>query len=326
MPWHNYGEIRKDSNQSSKFLTSISFKTSDRNPLVKYLRSAGRAGWVSPEKDGFVCVFDELCDGESIPEIDKLSTLVTKQLNCSAVALIRSDYSLIWYQLYNKGQIVGENRPATEAADDIGLLPPHPAETSMATELFGIESQSELKAVRTAEELFDLITLPIIAQCLSFNHIERDEFELEFEDLARDDLEISLDEACSYDTLTKLGWTKIKAARAQVRTNQPDEVLQWPGFVAGITPRNTQDADAFLSNGIEQLSECKFEAAIADFDRVLDLKECFPEAYYARHNRAVAKFRLGDTKGAIDDLLVAVKLHADCDSTKAFLTKLLTSE
>lgn len=313
-----------------KFYTSISYKTEDRRRLIKCLNSAQRTAWVSPVKDGFVCVFDEMCDQENIQEITNLGKTLSKQLPCPAIAIVRQEYDLVWYQFYDNGEVLGESRSLCNTFEDLSLLPPQPEESKVIYKAFGIRAHQSQSYAKTGEELIDLINLPVIAHCLGFTNVERDDFELEFDDLADEDMDISLEEADHYNTLEKLGWTRTDGGGAnqgrEEKSSEADSVAYWPGFTSGAWPRDSQDAEGFLNNGTQKLANGDYNGAIEDFDRVLKVKEDFPEAYYARYNRALARAKLRNTQGAIDDLLIALKLNKDCEKTKFLLAILLRSE
>src|SRR5262249_47756649 len=124
--------------------------------------------------------------------------------------------------------------------------------------------------VKNSEELLDLVGLPLIATCLSFNHLERDDFELEFEDLVDEKLlEYSWSEQMEilrHDSLKKLGWTRTTARKSRM-TQATDDVLYWPGFVPRALPLDAQDIDSLLSRGTARLTKQELNAAIDDFDQ-----------------------------------------------------------
>lgn len=61
-----------------------------------------------------------------------------------------------------------------------------------------------------------------------------------------------------------------------------------------------------MSRGLRSVKAEQWDDAIADFTDAITLKPDFAEAY---HQRALAKYRAGDTPGAVEDLGQTVKLE-----------------
>jgi tetratricopeptide (TPR) repeat protein len=72
--------------------------------------------------------------------------------------------------------------------------------------------------------------------------------------------------------------------------------------------RSPGDGEEFIRAGVEHLRDGDPKRAIADFDRALEIRKDWPEAYY---NRAVAKVAARDYSGAVFDYDKMIELHRD---------------
>ena len=73
------------------------------------------------------------------------------------------------------------------------------------------------------------------------------------------------------------------------------------------TPKLEQ-AKKFLSEGISKIYKSEFEAAIADFDKAIELQPDLYEAYYFRGN---AFLNLKELENAIKDYNKAIEINPD---------------
>lgn len=88
------------------FYTNITLRTNDQDSVVDYLNRASRSAFVSPVYQGYVCVFDEVCDSQDDREISALSSALSKRLKCPAIAVLNHDDDIFWYQVYDNGVLV----------------------------------------------------------------------------------------------------------------------------------------------------------------------------------------------------------------------------
>src|SRR5262249_169019 len=66
---------------------------------------AGRSAFVTPARDGCVVVFDEESDEQNTDVITGLASHLSRELRCSVLAVLNHDDDILWYQLYQNGEL-----------------------------------------------------------------------------------------------------------------------------------------------------------------------------------------------------------------------------
>jgi hypothetical protein len=90
------------------FYTNICFVGPSQETLAEALRQRNRIAFVTPLVDGKVVVFDQECDRQDLDVISNLTSELSHELKCPALAVLNHDDDILWYQLYDKGELVDE--------------------------------------------------------------------------------------------------------------------------------------------------------------------------------------------------------------------------
>lgn len=85
------------------FYTNITLRTSDRGEIIEYMRSQGRACFVSPVSRGFTTVYDRICDEQDIRDLEGLALDLSRQFRCIALAVLNHDDDVLWMSLARNG-------------------------------------------------------------------------------------------------------------------------------------------------------------------------------------------------------------------------------
>src|SRR5688572_27479895 len=122
------------------FYTSISLKTSNQQSVIDYLNDTQRKAYVSPVANGFVCVFDEICDRQEVREITRLGKALSAHLRCAALAVLNHDDDVFWYQVYENGDVLDEYNSRPDYFRG-AASPPHGGDTELLRRIFGVKSE-----------------------------------------------------------------------------------------------------------------------------------------------------------------------------------------
>jgi len=75
---------------------------------------AGRPAFVAPTHAGCVVVFDEESDKQDQEIIAELASKLSGQFRCPLLAVLNHDDSILWYQLYQRGELMDEYNSAPD--------------------------------------------------------------------------------------------------------------------------------------------------------------------------------------------------------------------
>lgn len=327
------------------FYTNISLKTSNQQAIVDFMNEHRRRAFISPAENGYICVFDELCDNQDGYEISKLGKALSKHLNCAAISVLNHDDDIFWYQVYQNGKVLDEYN-STPGYFSGSSTPPQIGDPSILCEVFGVKGSHHLTeilesrsmfAMSTHEALADFLGLPAYSIGLGYTYIAQGDLR-DYVTAASDDDDDDNDDEREESYLGKIGFveTPSKVISGGNRTGtveqakpksseKTDEILYWAGFGDHLVPSGESDLEGYLNRATHHLLIGEYDDAIADFSAALAIKSDYPEAYFASYNRGLAKSRKGDSSGAIKDFLATLKLKSDCEKTKKQLTNLLSS-
>ena len=86
------------------FYTNVTVRTGDRQALIEHLRGMGRNCFVSPVYRGFTVVYDRLCDEQDVRDLELLTTELSSQFHCPALATLNHDDNVLWMGLASRGE------------------------------------------------------------------------------------------------------------------------------------------------------------------------------------------------------------------------------
>jgi hypothetical protein len=90
------------------FYTNLLVKGASRDRIVSWLRERKRQSAVLPERDGVTPVFDKKCENQSHKEITRFAGSISKELKCTAWAVMNHDDGILAYWLFREGKRVNE--------------------------------------------------------------------------------------------------------------------------------------------------------------------------------------------------------------------------
>jgi hypothetical protein len=90
------------------FYTTLLVRGASRDSIESWLRQQQRRAMVLPTRDGVTPVFDKKCESQSQKEIILFSGSISKELKCSAWAVMNRDDDMLVYQLYKEGELVDQ--------------------------------------------------------------------------------------------------------------------------------------------------------------------------------------------------------------------------
>jgi len=150
---------------------------------------AGRWAFVTPEQNGCVVAYDEESDEQDMGVLSQLASRLSEQLRCPVLAVLNHDDDILWYQLYQIGELVDEynSSPAYfEAAEE----PSGPAggDAQKLCSAFGSTRVAEVKSVleksngdgytfasERHEHLARVLGIPLCSVGMGYSYLARGE-------------------------------------------------------------------------------------------------------------------------------------------------------
>jgi len=90
------------------FYTNISLCGPSQEIVADSLRRRDREAYVSPSIGGALVVYDRECEEQNQEIMARLTSELSKELQCPALVILIHDDDILWYQLYEKGKLVDE--------------------------------------------------------------------------------------------------------------------------------------------------------------------------------------------------------------------------
>src|SRR5829696_2066225 len=85
------------------FYGNITLKGPSQEDVAKVLR--GRRAMVTPKLGDYTVAFDSVCDEQNVDGIQALSSQLSRELHCPALAVIVHDDDVLGYFLYREGEL-----------------------------------------------------------------------------------------------------------------------------------------------------------------------------------------------------------------------------
>ena len=183
------------------FYTNITLRGSNQNAIADFLTQKGFNAYVTPTVDDFTVVYEEKCEAQDVRLLEELTTNLSKQFNCPALAVMNHDDDILWYKLFDGGEFLDEYN-SSPTYFDATAEPSLPAGGD-AEKLCGAFKAAEVAAVEKIlrassfddytfeverhEELANTLGMPLFAVGCGFESVEHDELpeDLKFGDLKK---------------------------------------------------------------------------------------------------------------------------------------------
>jgi hypothetical protein len=108
----------------------------------------GRKAFVTPQKNDCVVVFDQQSDEQDTDQIAALAKKLSKQLNCPLLAVLNHDDDILWYQLYENGQLTDQYNSAPSYFEPSeNILPPAGGDPQKLCNAFGVDHNNDIKDI-----------------------------------------------------------------------------------------------------------------------------------------------------------------------------------
>jgi hypothetical protein len=86
--------------------TNVTTRGQAQSDLATALRNLGRSAFLTPTTNGFTVICDRECENQDTDLLGSLALTVSTQLACPAWAVLNHDDDVLWYQLFDQGQLV----------------------------------------------------------------------------------------------------------------------------------------------------------------------------------------------------------------------------
>ncbi len=166
------------------FYTNITLRGPEQQQVVDHLNGLGRVTFVSPTMDGFTVVYDAESESQDQRVLSGLAEQLSKDFGCAALAVLNHDDDILWYQLFNRGELVD----AYDSAPNYFSGPPAPpqdGDPEKLCELFGapgsvddviqILGATYAFAFERHDDLARALGMPPFASGSGFNYVEAQE-------------------------------------------------------------------------------------------------------------------------------------------------------
>jgi hypothetical protein len=170
------------------FYTNIVLKGVSQSRAQKVLQKRSRPAFISPTHGDVTVVYDEQCDTQDQDEIRRLTSDLSRELDCPAWSVVNHDDDILWYVLYSGGELVDEY-DSTPGYFDPKAEPSNPAGGNaerLAATMGHAESATVVEAVlrkstfdpdgyafalNRHEDLSKALGIPFPLVCLGYRYI-----------------------------------------------------------------------------------------------------------------------------------------------------------
>lgn len=90
------------------FYTNVTVRGAAQPAIIEVLRELGRRAIVTPAVNGFTTVCDKESESQDQHIVGSVALTLSARLQCPAWAILNHDDDVLWYQLYDRGQLADE--------------------------------------------------------------------------------------------------------------------------------------------------------------------------------------------------------------------------
>jgi hypothetical protein len=181
--------------------TNVALKGAQQADVVAMLEELGRRAYVTPERSGWIVVYDQETDEFDLGVLESLALTLCTRLSCVALASCNADDDVLWLAVYENGALStryassrksfedGDEFPELkEAAEVLARVLQKPEAKNDARRVLGkshgvlglVSFFTKLKIGYVTEiqrhlELSDLLGMPRAAVGLGYNYVHKGE-------------------------------------------------------------------------------------------------------------------------------------------------------
>lgn len=195
--------------------TNVSLHGTNQSDVVAVLEELGRRAYVTPERDGWLVVYDQECDKFDLDMLASLALTLSTRLPCTALASFNADDDILWLGVWENGVLATRYASSTKEFDDadefptlqetaqvLGRIFQKPQARRQVLRILGRSHSAlgllslyfkirlaYLVEVQRHLDLSDLLGIPRASVGLGFHYVERGETP---ENIDRDELRLTL--------------------------------------------------------------------------------------------------------------------------------------
>lgn len=186
------------------FYTNVTLRGSNQDSIVEYMTRQNRNAYVSPTVNDCTVVYDEECESQETDILEELASGLSKQFGCPALAVLNHDDDILWYKLFEGGEMIDQydSSPGYFDAQDEASMPEGGDARKLCRAFKAEQNAAEVKRILRAsdqdayvfasdrhEDLVKALGIPTFSVGCGFNYIEEDELPdgLELDSLKRAD-------------------------------------------------------------------------------------------------------------------------------------------
>ncbi|HKS29829.1 MAG TPA: hypothetical protein VJS44_18545 [Pyrinomonadaceae bacterium] len=182
------------------FYTNVTLLGPDQDSIAEYVAEQNRNAYVSPTVNNFTVVYDEQCESQDTDILEELASELSKRFSCPALAVLNHDDDILWYKLFEAGQLTDEYDSCPDYFEaEAELSMPKGGDAGKLCSVFKSEQNvTEVERILRApnpdaytfayerhEDLARALGIPTFSVGCGYNYILQDELPegLEFESL-----------------------------------------------------------------------------------------------------------------------------------------------
>ena len=129
------------------FYTNVTSRGPAQSDLAGLLRSLGRSAFLTPTTGGFTVICDRECENQDTDLLASLALTVSSHLDCPAWAVLNHDDDVLWYQLFDRGNLADAYISSREWWEDPSEPPPQGNSEILCTLMGNPGDQAQVKKI-----------------------------------------------------------------------------------------------------------------------------------------------------------------------------------
>ncbi len=155
--------------------TNVSLRGAQQADVVAALEELGHRAYVTPEKAGWIVVYDQQTDEFDLGILESLALTLSTRLSCTTLASCNADDDVLWLALYENGELSTRYASSRKSFEDGNEFP----ELKEAAEVFARVFQKPeankqvLKLLRKSHGILGLLNLILKLHVAYITEIQR---------------------------------------------------------------------------------------------------------------------------------------------------------